>query len=174
MDEYIRASGSVLYLVSGPNKHDRSCRTRPRTRKSGPAKFDASNGQGNTQEGAVRSYISWGLLQAAITTSNMLILETPFTVVEASGERAPKLANTPHPWTINNQWNGDPMHWGSWPIGRRGPFVSEARMQRVIDVFHYFNIQRGEQSRTEDNVLHIAEFSSSGHGESDLYRSSPE
>ena len=28
MDEYIRASGSILYPVVGPNKHDWPCRTR--------------------------------------------------------------------------------------------------------------------------------------------------
>ena len=96
------------------------------------------------------------------------------TIAEATGERAPRLANIPHPTIINNHWNDDPTHWGSWPIGRPGPFVSEARMQRIIDVFHCYDIQRDVQSRTEANVLHIAEFSSSGQGESDLYRSSPE
>jgi hypothetical protein len=47
-------------------------------------------------------------------------------------------------------------------------------MQQMMDSFEYFNGLRSEQSRTKDNVLHIAEFSSSGRGKSDLYRSPPE
>jgi hypothetical protein len=41
-------------------------------------------------------------------------------------------------------------------------------MQQVMGSFKYCNGKRNEQSRTKDNVLHIAEFSSSGQGESEL------
>jgi len=65
------------------------------------------------------------------------------------------------------------MDWKSWPTGRPGPYVSDARMQQVMNSFRNLDKQRDEQSRTKGHVLHIAEFSSSGRGESDLYRSSP-
>ena len=64
------------------------------------------------------------------------------------------------------------MDWESWPIGRPGPFVSEARMQEVADLSKRYNEIRDEWSRTTEKVFHVAEFSSSGHGEFDVYRRS--
>ena len=87
---------------------------------------------------------------------------------------AQRIADIPNDAKTGNQWNGDPMDWESWPTGRPGPFVSEARMQVVMDLFQDCNGERNEQSRTEENVLHIAEFSSSGRGEPELYCNSPE
>ena len=84
-------------------------------------------------------------------------------------EDSPKLTITKH-----HQWDGDPMDWESWPTGRPGPFVSESRMQEVKKMFELYNGQRNEESRTKDHVLHIAEFSLSGHGEFDNYRCSSE
>ena len=66
------------------------------------------------------------------------------------------------------------MDWESWPTGRPGPFVSEARMAEVMDEFQRYNGQRTEQSRTKENVVHIAEFSSAGQGESELSHKAPE
>jgi len=91
-----------------------------------------------------------------------------------SPERMPKLGDITSPTIIKHQWNGDPMDWESWPTGRPGPYVSKARMQQVMDYFQYYNGERDEESRTKDNVIHVAEFSSSGRGESDLYCHSPE
>ena len=96
------------------------------------------------------------------------------TGTEAAPERATKSGDIRNPTVVKNQWNGDPMDWESWPTGRPGPFVSEARMQEVMDEFQHYNGLRNEQSRTKESVLHVAEFSSSGHGEPDIYRSSPE
>ena len=87
---------------------------------------------------------------------------------------AQKTADIPNDAKAGNKWNGDPMDWESWPTGRPGPFVSEARMEVVMDLFQDYNGERNEQSRTEENVLHIAEFSSSGRGEPESYCSSPE
>ena len=64
------------------------------------------------------------------------------------------------------------MDWESWPTGWPGPLVSEDRMQEVKNAFKRYNGQRSEQSRTKGHILHIAEFSSSGRGEFDIYRSS--
>ena len=66
------------------------------------------------------------------------------------------------------------MDWESWPIGRPGPSVPERRWQEMMRAFQHFNAARDEQSRTKANVVHVAEFSSSGRGEFDLSRSSPE
>jgi len=90
----------------------------------------------------------------------------------SSPERTPKLGDLTNPTIIKHQWNGDPMDWESWPTGRPGPYVSEARMQEIMGVSQYLNRERNEQSRTKEHVIHIAEFSSSGRGESELYRSS--
>jgi len=92
----------------------------------------------------------------------------------SSLERTPKLGDITNPTIIKHQWNGDPMDWESWPDGRPGPTISWTRMQRVMDESKRLNAERNKQSQTKKNVLHIAEFSSSGRGESDLYRSSPE
>ena len=46
-------------------------------------------------------------------------------------------------------------------------------MQEVMHEFQLLDGERNEQSRTKENVIHIAEFSSSGRGESELYRSPP-
>jgi hypothetical protein len=92
----------------------------------------------------------------------------------SSPESAHSLRDITNPTIPKHQWNGDPMDWESWPTGRPGPFVSDTRMQDMMGKFQLLNEQRYEQSRTEANVLHIAEFSLSGQGESDLYRSLPE
>ena len=84
-------------------------------------------------------------------------------------ESAPKLGETPNSTITKPQWNGDPMDWGSWPTGRPGPFVSKSRMQEVMDIFKHHNGTRNEQSRTKECVMHMAEFSSSGRGEFDIY-----
>src|SRR5258706_3173861 len=89
-------------------------------------------------------------------------------------ESAPKLGDTPNSTTTKPQWNGDPMDWESWPIGRPEPFVSESRMEEVMSGFEIYNEARSERSRSKEHVLHNAELSSSGHGEFDIYRSSPE
>jgi len=47
-------------------------------------------------------------------------------------------------------------------------------MQEMMDYFRYLNGERNEESRTKENVIHVAEFCSSGRGESDLYRRSPD
>ena len=60
------------------------------------------------------------------------------------------------------------MDWESWPAGRPGPFVSESRMEDVMTLFQRLNGERDEQSRTEEKVVHVAEFSSSGRGEFDF------
>ncbi len=83
---------------------------------------------------------------------------------------APKLGDTLNPTITKPQSNGDPMDWESWPTGRPGPFVHEYRMQLLMDVFKHLNEARDEQSRTKEQVLHVAEFSSSGRGELDSYR----
>ena len=91
----------------------------------------------------------------------------------SSPERAPELGDTPNT-PIIRQWNGDPMDWESWPTGRPGPFASESRMEDVMKSFQRFDGERDEQSRTEEKVVHVAEFSSSGQGEFDIDRSSSE
>ena len=60
-----------------------------------------------------------------------------------------------------NGWNGDPMDWESWPTGRPGPFVSEATMRAAMDQF-----QARGPTDAKEKVFHIAEFSSTGRGES--------
>ena len=92
----------------------------------------------------------------------------------SSPGRAPESGDVLNPVVVKQQWNGDPMNWESWPTGRPGPFVSESRIQEVKDTFQYLNGLRDEQSRTKDHILHIAEFSSSGRGEFNIYRSSSE
>jgi len=89
-----------------------------------------------------------------------------------SPERTPKMGDITNPTIIKHQWNGDPMDWESWPTGRPGPYVSEARMQHLMYGFQQSNRKRNEQSRTKEHAIHIAEFSSSGRGESGLDRSS--
>ena len=87
------------------------------------------------------------------------------TILEAKGdhplsppESAPYLGDTPDSTRTKPQWNGDPMDWESWPTGRPGPFVSESKMQEVMNLSQYNNRRRGEQSRARGHVLHIAEF----------------
>jgi len=86
-------------------------------------------------------------------------------------ERMSNLGDITNPTIIEHQWNGDPMDWKSWPTGRPGPYVPEARMQNIRSQFQVFNRERSEESRTKENVIHVAEFSSSGRGEFNLYRS---
>ena len=83
-----------------------------------------------------------------------------------------KSTDIPDPTTTTKQgWNGDPMDWESWPTGRPGPVVSEARMQQAMEAFQGYNEERDEQSRTEEKVVHVAEFSSSRHGELNAHSS---
>ena len=84
------------------------------------------------------------------------------------------LGNIQNPTIIKRQWNGDPMDWETWPTGRPGPFVSEARMQEVIGIFQRCEQERNEQSPTNENIMHIAEFSLSGRGEPELSHKAPE
>ena len=86
----------------------------------------------------------------------------------ASAPETPR--DTPNPATTKRQWNGDPMDWESWPIGRPGPVVPETEMQEAKTMFHSYDQARDEKSRTEEKVFHLAEFSSSGQGKSDVYR----
>jgi len=92
----------------------------------------------------------------------------------SSPERMPKLGDITNPTIVKRQLNSGPMDWESWPTGRPGPYVCEAQMQRVMHEFQQLNGRRNEQSRTKEHVIHMAEFSSSGRGESEVYRSSPD
>ena len=87
--------------------------------------------------------------------------------------KIPKSGDSPDP-TINNQeWNGDPMDWESWPTGRPGPFLSESRKIQIKRAIQYYEQARIDISPTEEEekVFHLAEFSSTGRGESDpIYR----
>jgi hypothetical protein len=85
-------------------------------------------------------------------------------------EGTPRSEDNPNPTTTKHQWNGDPMDWESWPTGRPGQFVSSAAIQRTVEVFQSFEQKRDELSRTEEKVFHVAEFSSTGRGEFDVYR----
>ena len=66
------------------------------------------------------------------------------------------------------------MDWEPWPTGQPEPFVSKSRMEDVMKLFQRLNGKRDEQSRTEEKVVHVAEFSSSGDGEFAIYHISPE
>ena len=83
----------------------------------------------------------------------------------SSPESFPISGDIPTPTTTVNA-----MDWESWPTARPGPVVSEAEMQEAMDTFHSYDLERGEWSRTEEKVFHVAEFSSSGQGKSDVYR----
>ena len=83
----------------------------------------------------------------------------------SSPEGLPPRGDNPNPTTTQKPWNGDPMDWESWPIGRPGPLVSEAAMQLAMNEFHYFDSKRNEWSRTEEKVFHVTEFSSTGRSE---------
>jgi hypothetical protein len=63
------------------------------------------------------------------------------------------------------------MDWESWPTGRPGPFVSEVQIQQLMDNFRVADESRDESSRMEEKVFHVAEFSSTGHGEFGVHRS---
>ena len=88
------------------------------------------------------------------------VLGSPDIGIPSSSEEStsPKIAK--------HQWNGDRRDWESWPSGRPGPFVPEARMRRAMDEFEYRNRKRDKRSRKEEKVFHITEFSSSGRGQS--------
>ena len=64
---------------------------------------------------------------------------------------------------------GHPMRWESWPTGRPGPFVSEVVLQQATNLFHSLDSKRNTWSRTEAKVFHIAEFSSTGRSEFNVY-----
>lgn len=44
-------------------------------------------------------------------------------------------------------------------------------MRDAMNTFHFFDSERDEWSRTQEKVFHVAEFSSTGRGEFDVYRS---
>ena len=88
-----------------------------------------------------------------------------------SSNNSSKSKDIPNSTTTQHGWNGDPMDWESWPTGRPGPVVSEARMQEAIEKFQSLNEARDEQSRTEEKVVHVAEFSSSRQGELNAHSS---
>ena len=107
------------------------------------------------------------------TNNTRLDTSTATAVVEGdhppySPEKIPKSGNNPDPTTNNHQWNGDPMDWESWPNGRPGPSLSESRKVQNVEALRFFEQTRDEQSRKEEKVFHLAEFSSTGRGESDL------
>ena len=118
------------------------------------------------------------------TTLQSTVDRYPHTLTTTSGakedhplsplESAPKLGDAPNRPITKRRWNGDPMDWESWPTGRPGPFVPEYRMEEVMSAFESNNEDRSEPSRTKENILHIAEFSSCGQGEFDIYHNSPE
>lgn len=112
-----------------------------------------------------------GLYRSNTSTTTTLEAEPDHSL--SSPGRAPELGDIPNSTSIEYQWNGDPMDWESWPIGRPSPFVSEARMGELVDSFEDYNKGRAGWSRTTEKVLHVAEFSSSGHGEFNVYRGSP-
>ena len=85
--------------------------------------------------------------------------------------RLPVQGDIPNPTVTQQRWNGNPMDCTSWPIGRPGPLVSEATMRDAMNTFHFFDSERDEWSRTQEKVFHVAEFSSTGRGEFDVYRS---
>lgn len=72
------------------------------------------------------------------------------------------LRDLPNPTTTEQHWNGDPMNWESWPTGRPGPVVLDTDMQDARAKF-----QSQDPVGTEEKVFHVAEYSSSGQGESD-------
>ena len=86
----------------------------------------------------------------------------------SSPEKIPKSGDSPDPTTNNHEWNGDPMDWESWPTGRPGPSLSESRKIQIKEAIQYYEPARIVISPTEEKVFHLAEFSSTGRGESDL------
>jgi len=60
------------------------------------------------------------------------------------------------------------MDWESWPTGRPGPSLPESRKVLIKEITQFFEQQRIDIARTEEKVFHLAEFSSTGRGESDL------
>jgi hypothetical protein len=107
--------------------------------------------------------------------------DTPAITVEDKGnqpasspERPFKLCNIPNIATTKHEWNGDPMDWKSWPTGRPGPFVSDGRIQHVMNVFQGYDQDRSDLSQPEEKVFHVAEFSSVGGGEFDIYHTESE
>jgi hypothetical protein len=85
-----------------------------------------------------------------------------------------RLRVIPYTTTAKDDWNGDPKDWKSWPTGRPGPFVSDAQIQKVMGLFRDMDGERDELSRTEIKVFHIAEYSSTGQGEFDVYHTRSE
>ena len=92
-------------------------------------------------------------------------------ISEVEGNRPtsplPKLGDNLGPKTTNS--NDDLLDWESWPIGRPGPFLSDALTQKAMDMFRDYDRMRPEWSRTEEKVVHVAEFSTSGRGEFGTY-----
>jgi hypothetical protein len=85
-----------------------------------------------------------------------------------------QLRDIPNTATTKHEWNGDPMDWKSWPTGRPGPFVSDGRIQHVMKVFQDCDQDRSDLSQPEEKVFHVAEFSSAGGGEFDIYHTESE
>jgi len=81
----------------------------------------------------------------------------------------PTSGDIPNPTIVEREWNGGPMDWESWPIGRPGPLVSEGRIQQAMGLLQKHDQERDESSRTEEKVIHVAEFSSTGQGGFDIY-----
>ena len=94
----------------------------------------------------------------------------------SSPKGAPKYKSrdNSNPASTKRESNGDPTDWQSWPTGRPGPFVPYPTMQRTLGAFQFFEQRRDEMSRMEEKVFHVAEFSSTGQGESDVYYSRSE
>jgi len=80
-----------------------------------------------------------------------------------------KSRDNSNPASTKRESNGDPTDFQSWPTGRLGPFVPYPAMQRTLGAFQLFEQRRDEMSRMEEKVFHVAEFSSTGQGESDVY-----
>jgi len=94
----------------------------------------------------------------------------------SSPKGAPKYKSrdSSNPASTKHESKGDPTDWRSWPTGRPGPFVPYPAMQRTLGAFQLFEQRRDEMSRMEEKVFHVAEFSLTGQGESDVYHSGSE
>ena len=119
--------------------------------------------------------MSGGGLRTSEQPTNNTPLQTSTTTAVVEGNNSPsspekihKSGNNPELTTNNHQWNGDPMDWETWPNGRPGPSLSESRTGQNVEALRFFEQTRDEQSRMEEKVFHLAEFSSTGRGESSL------
>jgi len=96
----------------------------------------------------------------------------------ASSPRSPSTSGAIYNLTIStHELDNDPMDWESWPTGRPGPMVSDGRIQDVMRIFQYHDQKRDEReehqpSQAEEKIFHVAEFSSTGQSEFNVYRKS--